>query len=1472
MEILLKQIQHFYNNQKINFKIKDKKKFQYQVFQDHRVQENLLFQIKFLDVIFGQGIYLNILKIQYKEYFNNLFDYILILDSEGLQNPNQVDPEFDKKIALFILAISDIILINVKGDINDSFKNLVEMCIFTLITMKSNISSIKQLSWCFNQNNDEQIQGIANNLNLEYKHVEGDDNNQTIDYNEFLNISKENIQILGFASIEKLWRNKDNLGNFNDWRQLIINETYSEEAYMYGIRMIKNFINKFNSQTETSQMCSLSLFLQNINTNWQTICNLPDLLEFTELISYKKDQLMKSLFEQIYEEQDFKFKDEIGNELEEKVNKSSTINLSLLEKIYNDEKENLKLKFIQIEESLKEKLLEFKQLNQIPKKIFLKYLKQLSERLNTTKLESEVIVFEEIKNKEREYQNQRGFKSLDNFILEISKNEQKLKQFQGQEILIRDQFEKLWQQITNDSENKQIKILKEYSEKQYQAISSFTEYKLLTKNEFDYINYFTEHINGETPFRKEKEEKFNIFNKFQQELQIQDQFRIIINAKETMRYVEIFQQKLENRIRKDKTKYNVIKINNYYLFQITIYFVEKEKLINYIKGQNIIKDLDLILQKFQQKQQQQQNNQKGTSKYNCINNQICQGNNYSMQLIIPLNGKCYGQTIMIKQQTHLRNFKPVLTITLIKQKKQLIRHKIIFLKVSKSSTKICQQKTSKKQLIIPKTQNQKFYAYLEYIQSKNNSHYASFQLDFINIFKQEMFAVDEEMLQNKNQQKISELDKINSWQKIYFSIYDLIKSEMTKNNCKENENKDNSDNEDISSSNTSLIKIIMSKIEQEIIEYNKGFANFGIILNGIGERCIYYYSMLIIWRFTCYKKWKGIQQSKKKFEEVKQNQLLKFIADIKKNKTEQSKLKAQNLINNVYKDFIQKFYKENELAVGQAIKDKNMACVDLIKILDKNILKDYKKEQDSKQYTDIQIYEYITKQREFIEKYAQNQVQKIQAEVNQTFEIDLREKLKTFLGQILKNVAILVSHTALQDPPVKSIDYFDISKDDKNQDVFYEILLFKLILQCLQGKQEKKGVQNQNELEQDQNVNIIEEYKEIFQVSNYKAINIPILNISLFQDSEQQIQLLKPFADELQNQLQIHISQIDKKVKLDLSKFQSYSELDTIRLNMTGCLHSCPMCKRKCDQSNSSGHKHKCSNGHQLRGMNGILIENTPSLFTCDEMNDESLITTLETQVTKQWKEIRRTYDDWIFIGIGETELEENKIKMMKVWNEGTGQMVCQQLRQILNNPLICFVPKNNYQEVVRHPKIHYVFIIDDSGSMLGKRWIKAKKSCLYCMKEISKNSNARVSVIIFNYQARIIVDCEIVDIDQCEQKIDYDSGETNFCGTFQKAYDLIIKHQNYAFEKTEILFYTDGAGEYPKQEIQQFTMFPEQQRARIFLNCCTEDKNPITLQMIVNEFNSSLIKSELKSNFLVADLEKAWTEIVSRDYHKLKS
>lgn len=62
--------------------------------------------------------------------------------------------------------------------------------------------------------------------------------------------------------------------------------------------------------------------------------------------------------------------------------------------------------------------------------------------------------------------------------------------------------------------------------------------------------------------------------------------------------------------------------------------------------------------------------------------------------------------------------------------------------------------------------------------------------------------------------------------------------------------------------------------------------------------------------------------------------------------------------------------------------------------------------------------------------------------------------------------------------------------------------------------------------------------------------------------------------------------------------------------------------------------------------------------------------------------------------------------------------------------------------------------MLDDSGSMKGKRWEYAQFGCLGCMLEISKNLNARVSVIIFNSEARIVINCEIANIAEMESKI----------------------------------------------------------------------------------------------------------------------
>ncbi|CAK77668.1 unnamed protein product (macronuclear) [Paramecium tetraurelia] len=844
-----------------------------------------------------KGIYLNLLKIQFKEYFHNLFDYILILDSEGLQNPNQVDPEFDKKIALFVLAISDIILINVKGDIHQQFRNLVEMCIFTLVSLKTNLSSIKQLTWCFNQNNDannfapflNQIQGIASSLNTEYN-GEGEEKNATIDYNEFLNISKENIQILGFACIERLWRQNEGLGIPKDWRQLIINETFSEEAYIFGIRMIKNFIQKFQSQAaDTSQMQSLSLFIQNINTNWQSICNLPDLLEFAELMQYKQDQQMKKYFEQILssEKNKFSFLDEIGRDIVDQIHNNPAKNLAEFDKISNDKNQDLINKLNQNEKVIQEKLLEFKQNQKISKKIYLKYMRQLNQHINSLIKTSEVTLFEEIKNRETEYQNKRGFKSLDEYILGVSSDPKKLAILKVNEAQIIQAFNALWDQIRNEQWQKQGEIIREYSIKQFQCIStSFNEYLLKTENEKNYISSFLQNINNNSPFRQDFDERGQIYNIFEQELkkQNQTQFRTIPLLKEKMRYERIFNYNLEQRMKKQKTKYDVMDINNFYQFEIKIDFIEKNSLFDYLKSKNgkakILEDLEQIFQNAEQNEinKQKHHNQQGDQLIQKAQYIISQVQNllqfldffdckYDNQLKIVVENTIKDKDKIWFWQNYneivIKSVKQLLaSVQTIANKnvQSLMNSKINFVKHLqesnqglnlKSVERICRIEKEVEEFIsnfqhliiniekkiIPQQKYKMLEDSLQYIQKKG-AYDQHFKQYFVHDFQKIMFEENQLNLQKENCQRngFSKFQHLNSWQMMYFSIYELIKSEMRKPHQKVKNKKEDSDSEEIAEQNISLIKYIMSKIELEINEYNNSLANFGIILTGIGER------------------------------------------------------------------------------------------------------------------------------------------------------------------------------------------------------------------------------------------------------------------------------------------------------------------------------------------------------------------------------------------------------------------------------------------------------------------------------------------------------------------------------------------------------------------------------------------------------------------------------------------------------------
>ena len=54
-----------------------------------------------------------------------------MLDTEGLQSPERIDNEYDRKIVLFAMLSANLLIINSKGEINEGMINTLKMCCLT---------------------------------------------------------------------------------------------------------------------------------------------------------------------------------------------------------------------------------------------------------------------------------------------------------------------------------------------------------------------------------------------------------------------------------------------------------------------------------------------------------------------------------------------------------------------------------------------------------------------------------------------------------------------------------------------------------------------------------------------------------------------------------------------------------------------------------------------------------------------------------------------------------------------------------------------------------------------------------------------------------------------------------------------------------------------------------------------------------------------------------------------------------------------------------------------------------------------------------------------------------------------------------------------------------------------------------------------------------------------------------------------
>ncbi|CAD8074924.1 unnamed protein product [Paramecium primaurelia] len=1494
--------------------------------------------------------YFQLLKIYNKSLFGDIIKQVILLDSKFLQNQNIDHPEIDKKITLFILSISDIIIVNTEGDLKTEFKQYIETNIFNMAKL---VNNPKQIAWCFNQNNNyyesncalflNQLQSIKENLKKEFFYQNDVEKAQY--YDEILDIDLQNIQVLGLMKTEYIWNKNKYLGINQNWRQIIKNDSFFEEAQMFGIYNIQIALKKMQKYSQSRLQV-----LKNLEKIWeQTQYIIAELSEFKKLSQFQQNDYIKEQYQQIVSQINFPDNDAIKQNLKNSLDQN-ILSIEILNDIQNEQIENL----IQYDHILQEAIEQLKSIQdekKISKKIIKKYQNQIADMIAIKKQQTSNIMDQQLQNleelkkiKEHQYDqlmrekfNQlmkiQTFPDKQQFIANIhqfiQQNNQditteKLDIIKTEQIKIADQEfnqkqEQLLQKIEILQKENNIKeeIIQQFQEKiqeqkhmQLQSETKSIQENLQKTQEQNFVQFKIKEIQQdpnmiqelkENPIKmeamfnqvqnkvKQKKEKqdddffknrcneiFEIiqsqfkgyslqstqqenyklafleklikdqpnqqdylvqYNTLSPELQ-QKQFKVLEKTDKKL-FQEIFTQKIINKL-ESCFNISILQIKKFYLKKIKIQCLKKQNIESYMKNGDILKDFESEI-KNNDKQQIQTFLAKLTIfDFEIINekvDQLCQ----AIQK---------GITDQEKQEFLLQCFKPI-----EKQGNQIILNEDSISKMHNNCKQLTQCLKQFEVIEINDYSEIDTEKYKDYylIESKPTIEVQKkfkqsnqIKIDIFNYIMNQKKDLETKFNSNITSiiQELMNDDQEHSWNIMYEKIYSLVYDDMLVKNT-------------ITAAQDNfggLIKRLIQKLEIQIKEFNKQFSLFGVLLNEIGEKCIFNYAIFMIWRIVCFKYWEQKKKNdEKELTNLEQDLFIKFKADLLQNRQEQSQIRGKQQATEILKILHQKLYSSYATEVKSEIAqyDKETSF-DLIKRLDTEIL-----EKQNNSITNNELLEYIRNHAGFIETYVRQNLNQIKSKIQQKLSKKLKDEMKFYLEQILKNTKKL--NDFQQNLVAK--DYFvqQINPDEAPN------LLYKIVMDCIQGALDKNLI------------NLIKPNMiQGFQIQGYHKFTF-ILKNPLQNKLDEEIQILYDFMQSFNQKIQDEMKGLDQ-LDIDFDKLDIQSYLDALQVKQIGCQESCPICKRKCDLELDSNHRHQCRNGHQLRGMNGLLVGCNPSLFTCEEIQDYCKVQFMETKSIKYWGDIKDIYNDWLFSCIDVTEKRVFlKKKFTNIWNLNVGQVICKSLTQEIGKE-IQFITQEVFdkEQTQRAPKpIHYVIMLDDSGSMGGKKFDSAKAGVIAFLSEIHKmkNKDSRVTIIMFNSNARVEVDFEVINPKEQEQKIIFQGGGTDFDKPFNIAYEKIIQRPDFdKFYKHSMFFYTDGDADYPKTALNKFESLSPEQKQKIELIACSEEGclSEALKQLVTFFKEQNFAYAELQDSIKPEEIGSTWIETISQRTHQI--
>ena len=222
-------------------------------------------------------------------------DHFLILDTEGLDPIERGKTlkdtscvHFDRTMVLFCLAVSQVVIINVKGDIGEEMRNLLQICAYSLNKLKVSKVAAPKIFFVLNQQADPDPNKHLETINtLLGKLNEGSDLMETegLNISDLIQVSRENLFVLtsGFNS-QSLNTEATRLFD-SDLVKLSPTVSFAKKCADLRMSIIKQLkedyfdnLRPFNTMSEWMEMSGVI---------WDTIVKYQDIVKFRNVEELK---------------------------------------------------------------------------------------------------------------------------------------------------------------------------------------------------------------------------------------------------------------------------------------------------------------------------------------------------------------------------------------------------------------------------------------------------------------------------------------------------------------------------------------------------------------------------------------------------------------------------------------------------------------------------------------------------------------------------------------------------------------------------------------------------------------------------------------------------------------------------------------------------------------------------------------------------------------------------------------------------------------------------------------------------------------------------------------------------------------------------------------------------------------------------------------------------------------------------------